>query len=247
MLQERGHKRRPRRKMSVKERANGRRRKVASLQPSDGEASPSRGRYQESPPQWSTWDEAITQLVDREDIEEIILSGGDPLTLSDGILSALADRLAGISHLKRLRIHTRLPIVLPQRVNQELLSWITGNRLNPIMVIHANHAQEFDCHVCEAISRIREAGIPLLNQSVLLRGINDSVQALEGLSKTLIDLGVMPYYLHLLDRTRGTHEFEVSETEGRYLISQLRARLPGYAVPRLAREIAGAASKEVLL
>ena len=198
-------------------------------------------------PNWSTWDAAIAELTERDSIEEIILSGGDPLTLSDDTLSSLAGRLAAIPHLKRLRVHTRLPIVLPQRVNAELLNWLTENRLSPIMVIHANHAREFDPFVCQAIARIRDAGIPLLNQSVLLRGVNDSVDVLENLSKTLVDLGVMPYYLHLLDRTRGTHAFDVQEAEGKRLIGELRARLPGYAVPRLAREIAGATSKQVVL
>jgi EF-P beta-lysylation protein EpmB len=203
--------------------------------------------YQESPPQWSTWNTAIAELTRRESIEEIILSGGDPLTLSDEILSSLVDRLAAIPHLKRLRIHTRLPIVLPQRVNEPMLEWLTGSRLKPIVVIHANHAREFDGFVVGAIDRLREAGIPLLNQSVLLRGINDSVEALEDLSKTLIDTGVIPYYLHLLDRTIGTHEFEVQQNEGKSLVSKLRTRLPGYAVPRLVREVFGGESKEVVL
>jgi EF-P beta-lysylation protein EpmB len=203
--------------------------------------------YQESPPQWSVWEPALEQLAKRPDINEVILSGGDPLTLTDSTLSALVERIERIPHIERLRIHTRLPIVVPQRVSDELLGWIERTRLATIVVIHANHAQEFDPFVATAINRLRGAAQSLLNQAVLLRGINDSVESLVDLSNTLVNLGVMPYYLHLLDRAAGTHQFEVDETIGRELITAMRDQLPGYAVPRLARETAGKASKQVVL
>lgn len=202
--------------------------------------------YQESPPQWSTWETALDQLSRTPDVEELILSGGDPLTLGDDTLSDLVSRLAEIPHLKRLRLHTRLPIVIPQRVTEQMLDWLTGTRLTPIVVIHANHANEIDEFVASTITRLRQAGITLLNQSVLLKGINDKVESLAALSESLINIGVIPYYLHLLDRALGTHAFEVDAATGVRLLAELRNRLPGYAVPRLARETKGGASKEIL-
>ncbi|MFP6677240.1 MAG: EF-P beta-lysylation protein EpmB [Pirellulaceae bacterium] len=202
--------------------------------------------YQQSPPQWSTWETALEQLWAAPDVEELILSGGDPLTLSDDTLSELVLRLAEIPHLKRLRLHTRLPIVIPQRVTDDMLTWLTRTRLTPIVVIHANHGNELDEFVAVAVTRLRRAGVTLLNQSVLMQGINDDVESLTALSESLINIGVIPYYLHLLDRATGTHAFEVGAATGIQLLGELRNRLPGYAVPRLAVETAGGASKEIL-
>lgn len=202
--------------------------------------------YQESPPQWSTWNAALAEVQSRPSIDELILSGGDPLMLSDEVLGRLVERIESIPQLRRLRIHTRLPIVLPQRVTERLLDVLGRTRLTSVVVIHTNHAQEIDDLTAAAIDRLRDARVTLLNQSVLLRGVNDSVDALEQLSRRLVDLGVLPYYLHLLDRTQGTHAFEVTADEGRAWMEQLRDRLPGYAVPRLAREIVGHRSKDVL-
>ena len=176
----------------------------------------------------------------------MILSGGDPLTLVDSHLAELARHLAKIGHLRRLRIHTRLPIMIPERVTDDLIDWLRVTRLTPIMVIHANHANELDEEVANALRRLVDAGVPLLNQSVLLRGINDNVEALTLLSERLVDLRVMPYYLHQLDRVTGAAHFEVSEARGHELVEQMRARLPGYAVPRYVREVAGAANKVLL-
>ena len=186
------------------------------------------------------WQPALDRIALDTSIDEVLLSGGDPLTLVDSQLAQLADRLAAIPHLRRLRIHTRLPIVIPQRVTADLLDWLRGTRLRPIMVVHANHPQEIDDATASALTKLVDAGIPVLNQSVLLRGINDTAEALIGLSRQLIDLGVMPYYLHQLDRVQGAAHFEVPIPRGLALMAQLRRTLPGYAVPRYVRESPGA-------
>ena len=177
----------------------------------------------------------------------MILSGGDPLLLPDERLAALVERLERVEHLTRLRIHSRLPIVLPDRVNPELIGLLRDSRLQPVMVVHANHPQEIagDCE--EALRRLVRSGIPTLNQAVLLRGVNDNADVLADLCERLIDLGVLPYYLHQLDRVAGTAHFEVPEATGLELIAQLRKRLPGYAVPQFVREVAGEASKTPVL
>ena len=182
-----------------------------------------------------------------ETIHEVILSGGDPLTLVDDLLARLADRLAEIPQLRRLRVHTRLPIVIPQRVTGELLDWLTDTRLTPIVVVHVNHAAEIDTAVVESLSRVVSAGIPVLNQAVLLRGVNDDAETLTELCERLIDLRVIPYYLHQLDRVAGAAHFEVSIARGQEIIRQLQARLPGYAVPRFVQEVPGAPHKVSLI
>jgi L-lysine 2,3-aminomutase len=202
--------------------------------------------YSESPRSVDDWEPALELIRADENLDEVILSGGDPLTLVDEHLADLARWLADIPHLKRLRVHTRLPIMIPQRVNDELLGWLRGTRLTPIMVIHANHANEIDQPVAHAIARLVDAGVPVLNQSVLLRGINDSAAALIDLSRQLVDLRVIPYYLHQLDRVQGAAHFEVSVSQGLAIIDEMRQHLPGYAVPRYVQEIAGDANKRVL-
>ncbi|MFN0020689.1 MAG: EF-P beta-lysylation protein EpmB [Pirellulaceae bacterium] len=202
--------------------------------------------YSEGPRSVEEWEPALEIIRGDENLDEVILSGGDPLTLVDEHLAELAGRLADIPHLKRLRVHTRLPIMIPQRVNDELLSWLRGTRLAPIMVVHANHANEIDDAVAKALARFVDAGIPVLNQSVLLRGINDSASALIALSRRLVDLRVMPYYLHQLDRVKGAAHFEVPVCKGLELIDEMREHLPGYAVPRYVQEVAGDLSKRVL-
>jgi EF-P beta-lysylation protein EpmB len=202
--------------------------------------------YSEGPRSIDDWQPAIDRLAADQSIDEVLLSGGDPLTLVDEQLAELARRLAEIPHLRRLRIHTRLPIVIPQRVTSELLDWLLGTRLAPIMVVHANHPQEFDAATAGALTKLVDAGIPVLNQSVLLRGVNDDAEALIELSRRLIDLRVMPYYLHQLDRVQGAAHFEVPLSRGMELIEQMRRALPGYAVPRYVQEIAGETHKRVL-
>ena len=176
-------------------------------------------------------------------VVEVILSGGDPLSLSDDRLSALSRELADISHVRRLRVHTRWPVVSPSRVGEELLDWMTATRLAPVMVIHANHPNEIDADVAQALRRVIGRSIPVFNQAVLLRGVNDSAAVLGALSERLFACGVTPYYLNLLDPVAGASHFAVPEEEGRELVRQLEERLPGYLVPRLVREIPGAGSK----
>ncbi len=202
--------------------------------------------YEELPLGEAAWDRALAGVASDETIHEVILSGGDPLMLVDRQLASFVDKIAEISHVARLRIHTRLPIMIPSRVTSELMDWLTGSRLTPIMVIHANHAQELDDEVADALARLQQAGVMLLNQAVLLRGVNDSVEAQAELSERLIALGVVPYYLHQLDRVQGAAHFEVPIDEGRKIVEALRARLPGYALPRYVQEIPGELSKTVL-
>jgi lysine 2,3-aminomutase len=202
--------------------------------------------YDEAPRSLAEWQPALNAIAADESIHEVILSGGDPLTLVDATLSQLVNAIARIPHVSRLRIHTRLPIVIPERVTDDLIDILQTCQLTPIIVLHGNHANELDSHVASAIGRLAHAGVVLLNQAVLLAGVNDSVDAQAALCERLVDLRVLPYYLHQLDRVAGAAHFEVPVAEGREIIRQLRDRLPGYAVPRYATEIPGAGSKTVL-
>jgi EF-P beta-lysylation protein EpmB len=195
--------------------------------------------YSPGPRSPSEWEPAIQHIADDSTTREVILSGGDPLTLVDEHLAELARRLAAIGHVRRLRVHTRLPIMIPERVTDELLDWLRATRLVPVVVVHANHPRELDDTVAKALSRMANAGIMLLNQSVLLRGVNDDADVLTELCERLVDLRVQPYYLHQLDRVSGAAHFEVDVSRGRKLVAELRRRLSGYAVPRYVREVAG--------
>lgn len=192
------------------------------------------------------WDETLRELAADRSISEVILSGGDPLSLSDAKLAPLAEALEFLPHVQRLRIHTRQPIVLPERVDPALLAWLGRGRLQKVVVVHANHANELDEPVRAALRRLAQAGATLLNQSVLLCGVNDSADALVNLSTRLFECGVLPYYLHMLDRVRGAAHYDVPESRARELMRAASARLPGYLVPRLVREEAGAPSKTAL-
>lgn len=192
------------------------------------------------------WAQALDYIAADPSIHEVILSGGDPLSLSDDKLASLADALQALPQIKRLRLHTRQPVVLPQRVDEHLLGWLSRCRLDTVMVLHANHAQELDNEVAAACRKLTQAGVKLLNQSVLLRGINDSVERLTQLSERLLACGVLPYYLHLIDPVQGSAHFDVDEAMAKQLMRGLSARLPGYLVPRLARERAGEPAKQVL-
>lgn len=203
--------------------------------------------YAAVPKSAAAWDEAIDAISADPSIGEVILSGGDPLTLVDETLAALVARLDRIEHVRVLRIHTRLPIMIPQRVDNAFLAWLSGTRLVPYVVIHANHASEIDDDVAAAIARLSTAGAAVLNQAVLLRGVNDSADALEALSRRLIELRVQPYYLHQLDRVDGAAHFEVSIDKGKAIVAELRKRLPGYAVPRYVQELSGDESKAVIV
>jgi EF-P beta-lysylation protein EpmB len=190
------------------------------------------------------WSAAIAEIAADPSLEEIILSGGDPLTLGDSQLAKLAETLARIPHLRRLRVHSRLPIMIPERVTDELVAWLRATRLTPILVIHANHPRELGADVAAALGKLADGGIPLLNQAVLLRGVNDDIGTLVALSQRLLDCRVMPYYLHQLDRVAGAAHFETPAEVGRQLIEEMASRLPGYAVPKYVREVPGAAGKQ---
>ena len=202
--------------------------------------------YQDAPHSIAEWQPALDEIALDESLHEVILSGGDPLTLVDATLLELLEKIAQIPHLRRLRIHTRLPIMIPERVTDDLIDMLRGCQLTPIVVLHANHANELDSHVASALGRLSDASILLLNQAVLLAGINDSVDTQAALCERLVDLRVMPYYLHQLDRVAGAAHFEVPVATGRQIIRRLRERLPGYAVPRYVAEIPGAGSKTIL-
>lgn len=191
----------------------------------------------------SQWREALALVRADPSIRELILSGGDPLALATHKLEELTQGLSDLPHLIRLRIHTRLPVVLPERVDDAFLAWLAALPLQKVVVLHANHANEFDASVDAACARLRAAGATLLNQSVLLRGVNDCDDALAALSERMFASGVLPYYLHQLDRVQGAAHFEVDDRRALALMDGLRARLPGYLVPRLVREVGGDASK----
>jgi EF-P beta-lysylation protein EpmB len=189
------------------------------------------------------WRDAVEAIAQDPDIDEVILSGGDPLSLATHKLVELTHALKQIPHLRRLRIHSRLPVVLPERVDDELVQWIASLPWPVAFVIHANHANEFDASVDAAMARLRAAGATLLNQAVLLRGVNDSIEALQGLSERSFAAGVLPYYLYQVDRVEGVAHFEVADDTAKDLHAQLTARLSGYLVPKLVREISGDSSK----
>lgn len=195
--------------------------------------------YEESPTGPQAWQPAVDRVAADPTIEEIILSGGDPLMRSDSWLGPFVRQLESISHLRRLRIHTRLPILIPERVDDALIGWLSATRLSPWVVVHANHPAEIDESVGRALERLVRAGIPVLNQSVLLAGVNDDVEVLAELSTRLLDHRVIPYYLHQLDPVEGAAHFEVPESRGREIVAELRKRLPGYGVPSYVKELAG--------
>jgi EF-P beta-lysylation protein EpmB len=191
----------------------------------------------------SRWRAALEAIAADTSLEEVILSGGDPLSLSNARLAGLTAALARIPHVRRLRLHTREPVVLPSRVDAGLLGWLAKLPWPTVIVLHVNHPAEIDDEVRAACARLRATGLLLLNQTVLLKGVNDRADTLAELSRVLFDAGVLPYYLHLLDRVRGATHFEVAESTACELASSLTARLPGYLVPRLVREMPEATAK----
>lgn len=193
------------------------------------------------------WQPALERLRADTTISEVILSGGDPWSLSDRRLRQLTDALQAIPHIRRLRVHTRYPIVLPERIDYGLLDWLSSVHLQKVVVMHANHALEIDESVRQACRRLSAAGVTLLNQSVLLKGVNDSVKALAELSEVLFETQVLPYYLHVLDKVRGAAHFDLPEARALQLHRDLTALLPGYLVPKLVREVAGAPAKTAVV
>ena len=183
------------------------------------------------------------KLRSDESVEEVILSGGDPLSLGDSRLATLVDGIRAIGQVKRLRVHTRLPVILPSRVTPGLIKLLGSGQVPTVVVLHINHPREINAEVRQSLAAMRSAGISLLNQAVLLRGVNDHENTLCELSETCFDAGILPYYLHQLDPVSGAAHFAVSDQHARDIAQRLRARLPGYLVPRLVREIPGAESK----
>jgi len=202
--------------------------------------------YAEANPAADQWNDAVAYLRGHPDVDEVILSGGDPLVLSDRRLQQLGEQLDAIPHLKRLRLHTRLPVVLPERITDDLLQWLRNSRLQPVLVMHVNHASELNAEVADACARLARHGVTLLNQAVLLRGVNDDPDSLVALSERLFKIGVIPYYLHLLDPVQGAAHFHVEPRQAQDLAAELSARLPGYLVPRLVNEVPGAPGKSAL-
>lgn len=199
--------------------------------------------YNENNPGSSGWEKALTYIESDTSIKEVILSGGDPLLATDKALKNLIDKIASIPHIKILRIHSRLPIVLPERITDNLITYLTSTRLKVVMVLHCNHANEIDDTVFSVVELMRAAKITTLNQAVLLKGVNDSVTALVNLSEALFEIGILPYYLHLLDKVQGAAHFEVEEGKAKVIYQTLATYLPGYLVPKFVYEQPGALSK----
>lgn len=203
--------------------------------------------YAEANPSRRHWDQTLDYLRRDNSINEVIFSGGDPLSLPDQKLVALSADLATIPHLKRLRIHSRMPAVLPERITPALIDWLTGLSLKPVLVVHINHAREIGPAAADGLRTLHRAGIHLLNQAVLLKGVNNSVSAQRELSETLFAHDVLPYYLHMLDAVDGAAHFNVDDDTARSLMTALRCELSGFLVPRLVRETSGTPYKMPLL
>lgn len=199
--------------------------------------------YKDNNPGTPGWDKIFQYLAEDESISEVILSGGDPLVASEKVLSLFTHQLALLPHIKRLRIHTRVPVVLPERITSELIQWLGSVKQQVVMVIHCNHSNEINVELKQALALLKAAGVTLLNQSVLLAGVNDNSQTLITLSETLFGAGVLPYYLHMADKVDSTAHFEVNLALAQKLHQVMSSQLPGYLVPRLVREIPGTPAK----
>ncbi|HCU0821903.1 EF-P beta-lysylation protein EpmB [Acinetobacter baumannii] len=202
--------------------------------------------YQENLPKNEDWLNIKNYIESNPDINEVILSGGDPLTLSNRKLALWLERLSSLKQVKILRIHSRVPIVIPNRIDEELISLLKNSRLRIILVVHSNHASELDDLTCSKLLQLSEHHITVLNQAVLLKGVNDSAQILTDLSYRLFEARVMPYYLHVLDKVKGAQHFDLIPSEIDAIYQDVLASLPGYLVPKLVREIAGEKNKTPL-
>lgn len=202
--------------------------------------------YQENQGNKANWTQALDYIRTHPELDEIIFSGGDPLMAKDHELDWLITELESIAHIKRLRIHSRLPVVIPARITTALCQRLSDSRLQVLMVVHINHANEIDAALRQSMSKLKQAGVTLLNQSVLLRGVNDNADTLAELSNALFDAGILPYYIHLLDKVQGAAHFLVDDDEARTILKTLLSKVSGYLVPKLAREIGGQPSKTPL-
>ncbi|MDG1694044.1 MAG: EF-P beta-lysylation protein EpmB [Porticoccaceae bacterium] len=203
--------------------------------------------YDENRQSKQQWLEALDYLKTKPEINEVIYSGGDPLAANDNFLRWLTAEIESISHIKRLRIHSRLPVVIPARIDESLINWLGHTRLKPTFVLHINHANEISTELSQGVDRLKQAGISVLNQSVLLKGINDSSDQLIALSEKLFDAGIMPYYLHMLDPVQGASHFDVSKKHAVEIFHQIQSELPGFLTPKLVQERAGETSKTLIL
>jgi len=199
--------------------------------------------YQENALGKRDWLKVFDYIASDTAINEVILSGGDPLMATDSFLAWMSQQIEAIPHVKTLRIHTRLPVVIPNRVSAEFMEWFTQSRLKPVMIVHINHGNEVDDKLRNKLLALRDAGVTLLNQAVLLEGINDNAEVLIELHEKLFDAGVLPYYLHMLDKVAGASHFEVSDAKARAIMAEVIKRQPGYLVPKLVREIGGQPGK----
>lgn len=202
--------------------------------------------YQDNQGNKTNWLQALDYIRQHPELDEIIFSGGDPLMAKDHELSWLLDQLEDIKHIRRLRIHTRLPVVIPARITVTLCQRLGSSRLQVLMVTHINHANEIDQPLRDSMARLKQVGVTLLNQSVLLRGVNNDADVLATLSNALFDAGILPYYIHVLDKVQGAAHFMVDDDEARQLMKGLLSRVSGYLVPRLTREVGGEPSKTPL-
>lgn len=202
--------------------------------------------YAENNPGQRGWQPVLDYVSADPSIHEVILSGGDPLLVKDSVLAQLAQRISTLSHVTTLRLHSRLPIVLPDRISTEFIHWVSQLPLRVVMVIHCNHPNEIDSAVGIAIAKMHQVNITVLNQAVLLKGINDTAETLSALSEKLFEKGVLPYYLHLLDKVQGAAHFAVAEAQAKQLLREVADRLPGYLVPKLVKEIPGRKAKQML-
>ena len=185
------------------------------------------------------WDKIVEYLHQHPEVSEVILSGGDPLVAKDDLLKAFIDKILTISHINTLRIHTRIPIVMPERITAEFISMMKNIPLRKVMVVHANHPNELDLSIKKTMSKLKRADFTLLNQSALLKNINDNAETLIQLSEKLFDCGILPYYLNVLDKVRGTSHFDVPDETAKLFVKAMREKLPGYLVPKLVREVPG--------
>ncbi|MFA7555367.1 MAG: EF-P beta-lysylation protein EpmB [Spongiibacteraceae bacterium] len=199
--------------------------------------------YGDNNPSRTQWQQTLDYIRSDDSIHEVIFSGGDPMAASDTMICELVESIAAIPHVTTLRVHSRMPIVIPQRITAECLSWLTKTRLKTVMVVHCNHANEIDDEVGQSLLALKAAGVTVLNQTVLLAGVNDNVETLAAISERLFHYGALPYYLHLLDKVQGAAHFDLTKATGQKLYNELLTKLPGYLVPRLVQEVPGASSK----
>ncbi|MCG7489762.1 EF-P beta-lysylation protein EpmB [Vibrio sp. Of14-4] len=202
--------------------------------------------YDENKGSKSVWMQSLAYIQDHPELNEVILSGGDPLMAKDQELDWLIENISAISHIKRLRIHTRLPVVIPERITLALRETLSATRLQVILVTHINHPNEINQDLKLALNDLRSAGVTLLNQGVMLKGVNDEIETQVSLSETLFDAGVLPYYMHVLDKVQGAAHFYISDDKARAIMSGVIEKVSGYLVPKLTREIGGRTSKTPL-